>query len=125
MNKIVLRKAEYKDWKVVLSLRNKNYVRRNSWNTDIIAEADHKKFFRENYHCFYMINDDQGYVRIRNNDVGIALFKKYQGKGLGTAVIRQIRKMFPGLRVEIRVDNVASLKCFQNAGYRIVGYLLE
>ena len=126
----VIRKAELDDCDFVLNLRNKSYVRDVSWNKDIISKEEHKKFWAKNYGCYWIVqelsaNKSIGFIRIKNNEVSIVINKPYWNQGYGYFAMQEITKMFPDLKVEVKVGNNRSLCFFVKCGYVPNGFILE
>ena len=78
--------------------------------------------------CFYLcILDEQpaGYVGVINDDIRIATHPDFQKKGVGKFLLSEIKNVFPSAYAKIKIDNEASLKLFQSAGFEVKYYLLE
>lgn len=122
---MILRKATMDDCDFIYNLRNEPYVRNASWNTKTIDYSKHKEWFKNNYKYYYIIGDRKGFVRIKDDEVSIAVVKGEQNTGLGTAALDEIAKMHPNLKAEVKLDNIQSLNFFINAGFKPTGFILE
>ena len=128
---IVIRKAKPDDGDFVLDLRNRDYVRENSWNTNIIKKDEHEKFWKDNYMFYWVIqtlgdNIPIGFVRVKNNEVSIAVLKEYWNQSYGYFALQAISELFPkGIRAEVKMGNIHSLYFFVKCGYVIDGFILN
>ena len=73
------------DFEYIRILRNKSYVRLNSFNKKIISKNDHKNWLKKNkknyFYIIKKIKKNIGYIRINEkNFVSWALEKKYWGQ---------------------------------------------
>ncbi len=99
MNLKPLNKFNKKYSNFIFDLRNKIYVRRNSFNKKIIKFKDHEEWL-ENYfkkkNVFYVITDKNkfvGYIRLeldkKKYNVSWALEKKFHGKGIAKKFLKK------------------------------------
>jgi hypothetical protein len=122
---MMLRKATIDDCDFIFKLRNESYVRDASWNTGKIKYSNHKEWFKNNYKYYHIIGDRKGFIRVKDNEVSIAIKKTEQKKGLGTAALKEIAEKYPNLKAEVKINNKQSYNFFINAGFKPVGYILE
>lgn len=122
---MILRKATRDDCDFIYNLRNKPYVRSASWNTEKLDYSKHKEWFKNNYKYYYIIEDRKGFVRVKDGEISIAVVKEEQNTGLGTAALKEVTKIHPNLKAEVKIDNVQSLNFFINAGFKPVGFILK
>ena len=61
------------------------------------------------------------------NEIGVFIFKKYQGKGYGPLAIHMLMCRFPGERflANINPNNAASIKCFTQLGFKLIQQTYE
>jgi len=126
----ILRKAKLSDGDFILNLRNKSYVKTNSWNTNIIKQGDHLKFWKENYQKYWIIEIpgdtiSVGFVRVMDNEVSIAVLEEYQNQSYGYFALQEIGKLFPNLRAEVKMNNTHSLYFFIKCGFVPEGFILN
>lgn len=91
---------------------------------------EHKHFVNVTSHNLYqdwiiLKNEDQEVVGsvylTMNREVGIAIFKKHQGKGYGKEAIEAIRAKYPGpLYANIAPKNEASRAFFLSMGFELI-----
>jgi methionyl-tRNA formyltransferase len=134
--RISLRDVEAYDINDLFDWRNHSDVRKNSFNSDLISWDEHEKWFKakikDSHTSIYIAcsgKDKVGSIRFEDKgDVikgSIMLNPDFLGKGLGSEVIRLgterfIKEKNPEKPVyaEIKIDNIASIKAFQKAGYK-------
>lgn len=124
MSNIIIRHATKKDVKLIFDIRNEKTVKEMSWNQEPLIWNKHKEWFNENHIYYWIINDNQGFIRIKDKEVSIAFKKQYRNMGIGAEALRQ-QCTGKHLKAEIKLDNLQSLYCFLNAGFKPVGLLLE
>lgn len=77
------------------------------------------------YKCWFIIESADEtpmgacYVS-KQNEIGIHLFKAYQGKGTGPAAVLRLMAMYPSERLlaNINPQNVRSIELFERLGFR-------
>jgi len=126
----ILRKATLDDSNFVLNIRNKSYVRNNSWNNKLIDMTEHSAFWLDNYQSYWIIQTEGnhkpiGFIRVKNNEVSIALEKKYWNGEYGRCAMDKISKIYPKLKAEVKLDNIHSLCFFIKCGFVPKGYILK
>ena len=122
---MILRKATMEDCKFIYNLRNQLYVRNASWDTEIIDYSEHENWFKNNFKYYYIINDNKGFIRVKDGEVSIAILEEQQNKGLGTSALKEITNLYPNLKAEVKLDNLKSLYFFINAGFKPIGLILQ
>jgi GNAT superfamily N-acetyltransferase len=121
-------KNERKYWEFIRQLRNDERVKHGFIQSAYITPEQHEKFMEQHSDCFYLcILDEQlaGYVGVINDDIRIATHPDFQKKGVGKFLLSEIKNVFPSACAKIKIDNEASLKLFQSAGFEVKYYLLE
>ncbi len=131
-------KAQESDMMDVFNLANDPVVRSNSFNQNKIELLDHQSWFRgilQNQRCyFYIIRSESDFVGSMRFDhykenrfiANIQISEKFRGKGLAAKIIQDATLRFlqeersAKIVANIKVDNLGSLKSFQNSGYRII-----
>ncbi len=90
--------------------------------------ADHKNFIAAKpYHAWYMIKHDFKWVGAiylsETGEIGIGIFKKYQGKHLGTEAIKLLMEKHEGpFLANIAPHNGRSMHLFEKLGFRLIQY---
>lgn len=86
--------------------------------------AEHTAFIESNpYFQWLLINNDaKSYVGsvylTKQREVGVFIFKQYQGQGYGKAAVIELRKRIPGkMLANINEKNTKSLMFFKKLGF--------
>lgn len=125
---IKLRKATKSDWDFILELRNNDFRYFYEQNAPITKET-HYQYMEShendsNFH-HWVISDkenDVGYVRILNEDVGIMVKKEFQGKGIASKALQLLEREAINLRIKklvalVHPKNQSSERIFKKNGY--------
>ena len=108
-------------------LKNKNYVRANSFNKKIISFQNHKywlkKYLKKNtINILIYKNQMIGYVRLQKSrthmDCSWAILKKFQGKGFAVKGLKASTKKKHSYRALIKVNNIASKIVAEKANFQ-------
>lgn len=130
MNLKPLNKFNEKYSNFIFNLRNKIYVRRNSFNKKIIKIKDHEEWlenFFKKKNVLYVITDKNkfvGYIRLeldkKKYNVSWALEKKFHGKGVAKKFLKKAtdRKKITYF-AKIKKNNLVSLKVAKSALFEV------
>tara|TARA_R100000742_G_C4257758_1_gene75611 strand:+ start:484 stop:894 length:411 start_codon:yes stop_codon:yes gene_type:complete len=66
-----------------------------------------------------------GYIRHIDGDIGVCTDPTYQGRGIATFMIKELIKRHPNCYAKIKLDNEASIKAFEKAGFKKEYYILK
>ena len=134
---IYLRFAGYDDSSDIFTWRNDKETRKLSFNTEEINIKDHEIWFKESlanpYRNIFIIIDAQcnklGQIRFDRKkeiaEVSITINPKYRKQGFGSAgLTKAVQCYFDNFTVKllvgkVKADNIASLKAFEKAGFKI------
>jgi RimJ/RimL family protein N-acetyltransferase len=83
-----------------------------------------KKYGKYYYVCLYN-NIPCGYIGVIDNDIRFAVHQSYQGKGIGTFMLTEIKKIFPNAYGKIKVFNKPSIKAFEKSGFELKYFIYE
>jgi RimJ/RimL family protein N-acetyltransferase len=125
---ISLNKAIKQDWDFILELRNNDFQYFYEQNEPISKEKHYqymkihssKSYF---HHWVISLNENNvGYIRIFNQDIGIMVKKEFQGKGIASKALELVEKEAKNLGIEkiialVDPENFSSKKIFENNGY--------
>lgn len=127
---MLLRKATYDDWKILLDWRNDPLTRNNSFKQDKISEQTHKVWFTNS-----LSNIDREIYILENNLIPVGSIRSdknsanecilswniapdQRGKGYGTKILEMFLQNKIGKFIaEIKPENIASIKMVQNNGF--------
>ena len=139
MKTLSLRPASRHDAKLIWQWANDSVVRSHSFDSTCISIDDHMGWFREKLisdraiiYILEMGNTPVAQIRYEcaeNNcaEIAFSVAAEYRGLGLGTqAILLSAEKASRALNVErlkaaVLVENKASLRAFEKAGFRRVG----
>lgn len=140
---IYLRDVEERDKDLLFEWANDESVRKNSFSTHEISYEEHCRWFEnmmrnENCKQWILCVDDKDVAQIRlnikggNAEIGYSVEAKRRGEGLGKLILqltaKRVREEFPYIKkliAKVKVDNIASLKAFEDNGYSVVFEQLE
>jgi len=131
--KVVLKKAQKSDCKLLFDWANDEDVRNNAFNPKKIEYAEHLKWFNQkiedkNVSIFIVYLEDKpvGQIRIeKKNKIGVISYSvdnEHRGIGIGTKILKQIKVSFDkricSIEGYVKIDNLASRRAFVKAGYK-------
>jgi RimJ/RimL family protein N-acetyltransferase len=94
--------------------------------------ADHIKFFKSKpYEAWYLILENAEPVGAcylsKQNEIGVQIFKRHQGKGYGKAAVQELMKRHGKRRylANINPQNERSAKMFKDLGFGLIQHTYE
>jgi len=97
-------------------------------NTSKISQEQQEKYM-ENYNDNYYIclSDDNpcGFIGEIDGDIRVCTHPDYQGKGVGSFMIKELTTLRPNIYAKVKMDNISSIRAFEKAGYEKKYYILE
>ena len=120
-------KNERKYWEFIRQLRNDERVKQGFIQQEVIDEEQHETYMSKYGDKFYLcLIEDQpaGYVGVIEDDIRVATHPDYQKMGVGLFMIKQVNKAFPGAVAKVKLENEASIKLFEKAGFKKRFYVL-
>jgi len=121
-------KNSYLYWEFIRNLRNLDGVREGFIQQEIITQQQQQAYMSQYNDCFYIClykGKPAGYIGVIDNDIRVATHPDYQGKGVGSFMVKEIKKLQPLSVAKVKLDNKASLALFKKCGFKIKYYLLE
>ena len=115
-------------WEFIRILRSDKRVQSGFIEHSKITTMDQDTYMnRYNNNYYVCLCDDIpcGFIGEIDGDIRLCTAPEYQGKGIGTFMIREITKIRPNIFAKIKVDNMSSLRVFEKAGYVKKYFLLE
>lgn len=136
-DEIYYRKASKDDLKIYFKWANDSEVRKNSFNSTEISIENHTKWFLNKIVddktlmlvFFNSKNEPIGQARIEDNEnetiIGVSVNREHRKTGYANRIIFNASKYFmqtknKSITAYIKKDNLASIKAFQDAGYKFV-----
>ena len=135
----------YEDWpsalgpnpseKILYDLLEERDPNANISHKEMPTMSEHEAFVRRMpYRAWYLIQtwptsfrEFVGAIYLTNQrEIGIGIFKKYQGQGHGTAAVRQLMELHPGkFYANISPHNPNSVKLFKRFGAKLIQNTFE
>ena len=123
-----LRKNNKKYWEFIRLLRSDKRVQSGFIEQSTITRKEQETYmnrYNNNYYVCFCDDIPCGFIGEIDGDIRLCTDPKYQGKGIGSFMIREITKIRPNIFAKIKLDNTSSLRAFEKAGYVKKYYLLE
>ena len=115
-------------WEFIRTLRNNESVQHGFIQKSNITPDQQKKYMDEhgkNYFVCFLDEVPVGFIGDVESDIRICVMPEFQNKGIGTWMINNFSKLYPGSLAKVKIENKQSLKSFEKAGYKIKYYLLK
>jgi GNAT superfamily N-acetyltransferase len=116
-------------WEFIRTLRNHSKLKPGFLKQEHISVEEHAAYMERNGRHYYVCLDHEdtplGFVGVVEGDIRIAVHPDHQNKGVASFMLERIKTVFPTAKAKIKVENEASLKLFQKAGYKVKCFLLE
>ncbi len=125
--RLVKSTVEYHEF--MRTLRNDERVKQGFIQQGNVT-ADMQEAYMKTYgeHYFICIDDDgvpMGYVGVIDDDIRVCTHPDHQHKGAALFMIDAIEGIYPEAFAKIKLDNIASQKLFEKAGFKLKYYLYE
>ena len=128
---MILRKAKFDDWKILLDWRNDPISRANSFDQNEITEETHKSWFSKSLknpeRSIYILEDKEkkalGTIRCDLNQDNTKTLSwninpSNRGQGYGSLILKIFMESNDGNFIaEIKEDNIASIKMAEKNGF--------
>jgi len=119
---------EKKYYEFIRKLRNDKRVKAGFIQQKNISKKDQEAYMKKHGKFYYIClcnNAPAGYIGVIENDIRLATHPDYQGKGVGLFMVNKIMKKYKDAQAKIKIDNVASRKLFEKAGFKLKYYLYK
>ena len=85
-------------------------------------QVNYMKKYSSNYRVCLLYGEPVGYVGVIDQDIRICTHSDFLGKGVGSFMLSEIHKVFPGCIGKIMKNNVASINLFKkcNVPYELI-----
>ena len=113
-------------WDAILEIRNEN--REGFGDPSTIRSGAHCKYMFNHFSNYLLcVEDDEvlGFIGHVNNDIRLATRKENQRRGVAKFMVEGFEEKYPDAFAKVKLDNEASLKLFENCGFRKKYYILE
>ena len=125
--KLVPNEKQY--WEFIRLLRADERVQSGFiQNTSKISQEQQEKYMEKYNDNYYIcLNEDKpcGFIGEIDGDIRVCTHPDYQGKGVGSFMIKEITTLRPNIYAKVKIDNISSVKAFEKAGYEKKYYILE
>jgi len=124
---IKLRPATLKDAEDLLKWKNDDTMRKYTIaDNAIIKMEDHLKWLYRHIDRIYIIEnmagESMGDIRFEDDEMALKIDPRFRGKGVGVAALTEAKRMFDHLIGNVVNGNVASMRLFTKAGFKIIDY---
>ena len=126
--KFEIAKCSEEYWEFVRKLRNNVEVSNGFINKKIITKDQQVEYMKKNskYYRIGLINGEPaGYFGVVDEDIRICTHPNFQKNGLGKFMLNELQKLWPESFAKIKIENNASRKLFESAGYEPVYLIME
>tara|TARA_R110002074_G_scaffold178561_1_gene342271 strand:+ start:384 stop:773 length:390 start_codon:yes stop_codon:yes gene_type:complete len=117
-----------KYWEFIRNLRNLDGVREHFVKQEKISPVEQATYmlqYNNNYWICLVNEKAAGYIGVIKDDIRVATHPDFQGQGVGSFMINEVMKIIPNAMAKVKLDNAASLRLFENCGFKKKYYLLE
>jgi len=83
-----------------------------------ISKEEQEKYMikhGQNYYVCLLYGVPVGYIGVLEDDIRFCTHPVYQGKGVGSYMLREAKKLYPNATGRIKKDNIASQRAFDKA----------
>lgn len=119
-----IKEANSKYWQFIRELRTHPLLKEGFISQGDITPSDQIAYMKK-YHKSYWVaiieNTPIGFVGVVDNDIRVAILPDYQKRGYAKQLIEFVNKKYPDAIARVKVENLASLKLFQSAKFKIKG----
>jgi RimJ/RimL family protein N-acetyltransferase len=123
-----LKKNNKNYWEFIRILRSDKRVHGGFIEQSKITRMEQEEYmskYNKNYYVCLCDDTPCGFIGEIDGDIRLCTSPEYQGKGIGSFMIREITKLRPNIFAKIKIENVSSLRAFEKAGYVKKYFLLE
>lgn len=92
-----------------------------------ITPEQQKVYMAKYEKCYYLCLVDgeaAGFIGEVDNDIRIAVLPEYQRKGVGTFMVKELRKRSPNAFAKIKIDNEISKNFFKKQDFNLAYYIM-
>jgi RimJ/RimL family protein N-acetyltransferase len=125
--KLTLIPIEEKYYEFVRHLRNLNFNNGFVCTKKITAEQqqNYMQHHKDEYFICLADNEPAGFVGQVEGDIRVATHPKFFRQGIALFMLDELYKRVPRGAAKIKIENKASIRLFEKAGFKKKFYLLE
>ena len=126
MTELVPNESKY--WEFIRQLRNHQQVKLGFIDQKEISSGSHKKFMEKHGTLYYIClvdGEPAGFVGQIEDDIRVATHPNFQKRGVGKFMINELMARHPQSVAKVKIENEASLRLFESAGFKKKYYILE
>ena len=115
-------------WDYILQLRNDPTLKQGFVSQNHIETNSHYSYMEKYGNCYRICllnHEPVGFVGSVGGDIRVATDPRHHGKGIAKFMIQEIIKEYPNSTAKIKINNHASIRAFEKAGFVKKYYLLE
>lgn len=112
----------------IRGLRNDKRVKHNLIQQEHITERQQRRYMKKHgrKYCICLCDGKPaGYIGVIDDDIRIVVHPDFQNKGIGLFLVRNIMKKHRKLQAKIKVENRASIRLFEKAGFKLKYHIFE
>ena len=126
--KLKLKKNSKQYWEFIRILRSDKRVQAGFIKESSITIKEQENYmnkYNDNYYVCLCDDIPCGFIGEIDGDIRLCTDPQYQGRGIGSFMIREITKLRTNIFAKIKLENKSSLRAFEKAGYVKKYYILE
>lgn len=108
-------------WEFIRKVRNDPEIQTGFVEQVNITSEQQVKYMEKHNNDYYIcldVNDDPiGFIGDVDDDIRVAVIKKWQGMGVGKFMVKEFMKLKPNCYAKMKHDNIASKKLFESCGF--------
>ncbi len=126
--KLKMVKNEKKYHEFIRQMRNHKKNKGGFIQQRNISRKEQEKYmgkYGDNYYICLLGEKPVGYIGVINSDIRVATDPDFHGKGIGLFMVKFVKNKFKKAQAKVKIDNIASIKLFEKAGFKLKYYIYE
>jgi len=79
------------------------------------AQEKYMAKHKQDYYICLLYDIPVGYIGVLGGDIRFCTHPEYQGRGVGSYMLREVKKLYPNATGRIKKDNIPSQRAFDKA----------